>query len=153
MAGEKVVATNRQAYHHYDLIETVECGVVLTGTEVKSIREGRVNFKDSYAIIRNGEAWLTGLHISPYSHGGRLNHDPTRMRKLLLHKFEIMRLGGKVQQKGLTLVPTKCYFKEGRVKFEVALAKGKKLYDKRATEMRKTVERETQVMLKERRRS
>ncbi|HXF06087.1 MAG TPA: SsrA-binding protein SmpB [Blastocatellia bacterium] len=148
---EKIIATNRQAYHNYDLLETYECGVALTGTEVKSIREGRINLKDGYAIIRNGEAWLVGVHISPYSHGGRLNHDPTRMRKLLLHKSEIMRLYGKVRERGLTLIPTRCYLKNGKVKFEVALARGKKLHDKRQTELRRTIERETMKMVKERR--
>lgn len=148
---EKVIATNRQAYHNYDLLETYECGVALTGTEVKSIREGRINLKDGYAIIRNGEAWLVGVHISPYSHGGRLNHEPTRMRKLLLHKSEIMRLFGKVRERGLTLIPTRCYLKNGKVKFEVALARGKKLHDKRQTELRRTIERETMKMVKERR--
>lgn len=148
---EKIIATNRQAYHNYDLLETYECGVALTGTEVKSIREGRINLKDGYAIIRNGEAWLVGVHISPYSHGGRLNHDPTRMRKLLLHKSEIMRLFGKVRERGLTLIPTRCYLKNGKVKLEVALARGKKLHDKRQRELRRTIERETMKMVKERR--
>ncbi len=148
---EKIIATNRQAYHHYDLLETYECGAVLTGTEVKSIRQGRINLKDGYAIIRNGEAWLVGVHISPYSHGGRLNHDPTRMRKLLLHKGEIVRLFGRVRERGLTLIPIRCYLKNGKVKFEVALARGKKLHDKRQTEWRRTVERETLKMIKERR--
>lgn len=148
---EKIIATNHQAYHNYDLLETYECGVALTGTEVKSIRAGRINLKDGYAIIRNGEAWLVGVHISPYSHGGRLNHDPTRMRKLLLHKSEIMRLFGKVRERGLTLIPTRCYLKNGKVKFEVALARGRKLHDKRQTELRRTIERETLKMIKERR--
>ncbi len=148
---EKIIATNRQAYHNYDLLETYECGVALTGTEVKSIREGRINLKDGYAIIRNGEAWLVGVHISPYSHGGRLNHDPTRVRKLLLHKSEIMRLFGKVRERGLTLIPIRCYVKNGKVKFEVALARGKKRHDKRQTELRRTIERETMKMVKERR--
>lgn len=147
---EKIIATNRQAYHNYDLLETYECGIALTGTEVKSIREGRINLKDGYALIRNGEAWLVGVHISPYSHGGKLNHDPTRMRKLLLHKSEIMRLFGKVRERGLTLIPTRCYLKNGKVKVEVALARGKKLHDKRQTEWRRTIERETLKMIKER---
>jgi len=150
MTGEKIIATNRHAYHEYDFIEIHECGVVLTGTEVKSIREGRITLKDSYAIIRQGEAWLVNAHISPYSHGGRLNHDPTRTRKLLMHKSEILKLSGKVREKGLTLVPIKCYLKNGRVKFEIALAKGKKLYDKREVERRKTAEREALAQLKER---
>jgi SsrA-binding protein len=152
MATEKIIATNRQAYHNYDLLETYECGAVLTGTEVKSIRQGRIQLKDAYAIIRNGEAWLVNAHISPYPHGGRLNHDPTRTRKLLLHKSEIMRLMGKVQEKGLTLIPTRCYLKNGRVKFEIALARGRKLHDKREAARRKAIERETQAILKEYRR-
>ena len=132
MSTNKVVATNREAYFNYHIVETHECGIALTGTEVKSIREGRCNL--SYGQIRNGEAWLFNAHISPYSHGHRDNHEPTRTRKLLLHKAEIERLAGKAQEKGLTLVPTKMYFKNGRVKIELAVAKGKKLYDKRETE-------------------
>ena len=150
MANEKIVATNREAYFNYHIVETYECGVALTGTEVKSIREGRCNLKDSYGIIRQGEAWLLNAHISPYSHGHRDNHEPTRTRKLLLHKAEIERLAGKAQEKGLTLVPTKMYFKNGRVKLELGVGKGKKLYDKRETEMRKTVDRETRRALRER---
>ena len=150
MAGEKVVATNRDAYHNYHILETYECGVVLTGTEVKSVREGRLNLKDSYASVREGEAWLFNAHISPYAHGNRQNHDPTRTRKLLMHREEIERLAGKVVEKGLTLVPTRVYFKNGRAKVELGLAKGKKLYDKRETELRKTVERETRRALRER---
>ena len=142
--------TNREAYHHYHILETFECGVELVGTEVKSIREGRVSLKDAYAALRDGEVWLLNAHISPYSHGNRQNHEPRRTRKLLMHRYEIERLEGKTVEKGLTLVPTKMYFKEGRVKVEIGLAKGKKLYDKRETEMRKTVDRETRAALKER---
>jgi SsrA-binding protein len=152
MAGEKIVATNRQAYHNYDILETFECGIALKGSEVKSIRQGGLNFKDSYAVIRQGEAWLLNTHISPYKYSRIDAPDPRRDRKLLLHKSQVLRLGGKVQEKGLTLVPTKCYLKNGRVKIEIALAKGKKLYDKRETAIRKTIERETEAMLKERRR-
>lgn len=148
MAGEKVVATNREAYHNYHIIETYECGIALTGTEVKSIREGRCNLKDSYGQVRQGEAWLLNAHISPYSHGNRENHDPTRTRKLLLHKAEINRLAGKAQEKGLTLVPTKLYFKNGRIKLELAIAKGKKLYDKRETERRREADREARAAMK-----
>jgi SsrA-binding protein len=151
MAEEKVVATNRGAYHNYHILETHEAGIVLTGTEVKSIREGRCNLKDSYAIVRNGEVWLLNAHISPYSHGNRQNHEPTRSRKLLLHKREIERLMGKGQEKGLTIVPTRMYLKNGRIKVEIALAKGKKLHDKRETERRRMLEREMRAMLKERR--
>jgi SsrA-binding protein len=150
MANEKIVATNREAYFNYHIVETYECGIALTGTEVKSIREGRCNLKDSYSIIRAGEAWLLNAHISPYSHGHRDNHEPTRMRKLLLHKAEIERLASKAQEKGLTLVPTKMYFKNGRVKLEIGVAKGKKLYDKRETERRREADREARAAVKER---
>lgn len=150
MADEKVIATNREAYHNYHILETHECGISLTGTEVKSSREGRCNLKDSYGLIRNGEAWLFNAHISPYSHGNRQNHEPTRTRKLLLHRVEIDRLGGKAQEKGLTLVPTKMYLRNGRVKVELALVKGKKLYDKRETERRRDTEREVRAIMKER---
>jgi SsrA-binding protein len=150
MTDQKVVATNREAYHNFHILETYECGIALTGTEVKSVREGRCNLKDSYGLIREGEAWLLNAHISPYSHGNRENHEPTRTRKLLLHKSEIERLTGKTQEKGLTLVPTKMYLNKGRLKIELALAKGKKLYDKRETERRRETEREVRAMLKER---
>jgi SsrA-binding protein len=150
MAGDRILATNRQAYHHYEILETYECGIALKGSEVKSIREGRINLKDGYAVVRNGEAWLVNTHISPYKYSHLGAPDPRRDRKLLLHKSQIQRLAGKVQEKGLTLVPTKCYLKNGIVKIEVALAKGKKLYDKREAAIRKTVEREVEVMLKER---
>ncbi len=148
--GIKIVTTNREAYHNYFIDETYEAGLMLTGTEVKSLRDGRVNLKDAYVAVKDGEAWLINAHISPYSHGNRENHDPTRTRKLLLHKKEIVRLGSKVQEKGFTLVPTKIYFKQGRAKAEIGLARGKKLYDKRETEKRRLVERETRAMLKER---
>lgn len=152
MAGIKIAATNRQASHLYDLLEHFECGAVLTGTEVKAIRESKVNLKDAYALIRNGEAWLVNVHIAHYSHGNLNNHDPTRTRKLLLHKSEIRKLTGKIQERGLTLVPTKCYLKDGRVKFEIALAKGRKIYDKREAIARKSAARETLAALKERNR-
>jgi SsrA-binding protein len=128
---DRIVATNRKARHDYEILETHEAGLVLRGTEVKSLRGGQVNFKDSYAEIRNGEAWLLGCHISPYSHGTDQNHDPDRTRKLLLHRREINRLLGKVAERGLTLVPLRLYFKEGRAKLEIGLARGKKLHDKR----------------------
>src|SRR5438309_1526223 len=150
MATDKVVASNREAYHNYHILETHECGIALTGTEVKSIREGRCNLKDGYAQIRQGEAWLMNTHISPYSHGNRDNHDPTRERKLLLHRSEIDKLAGKAQEKGLTLVPTKMYFKGGRIKVEIGVAKGKKLYDKRETERRREADREARASIKER---
>lgn len=150
MATDKVVASNREAYHNYHILETHECGIALTGTEVKSIREGRCNLKDGYAQIRNGEAWLMNAHISPYSHGNRDNHEPTRARKLLLHRSEIDKLAGKAQEKGLTLVPTKMYFKGGHIKVEIGVAKGKKLYDKRETERRREADREARASIKER---
>jgi SsrA-binding protein len=150
MANEKTVATNREAYFNYHIVETYECGVALTGTEVKSIREGRCNLKDSYGSIRAGEAWLLNAHISPYTHGHRDNHEPTRTRKLLLHKAEIEKLAAKAQEKGLTLVPTKMYFKNGRIKIELGVAKGKKLYDKRETERKREADREAQAAMKER---
>ena len=150
MSTDKVVATNREAYHNFHILETHECGIALTGTEVKSIREGRCNLKDGYAQIRGSEAWLINVHISPYSHGNRDNHEPTRSRKLLLHRAEIDKLAGKVQEKGLTLVPTKMYLKNGRVKLEIGIAKGKKLYDKRETERKREADREARAMIKER---
>ncbi|HXH06091.1 MAG TPA: SsrA-binding protein SmpB [Vicinamibacterales bacterium] len=142
MAEEKTVATNRRARHEYEILETIEAGLVLRGTEVKSLRDGQVNFKDSYATVRNDEAWLLGCHISPYSHGTDANHDPERDRKLLLHRREIARLIGKVSERGLTLVPLRLYFKGGRAKIELGLARGKKLHDKRATLREREVRRE-----------
>jgi SsrA-binding protein len=141
-AGDRPIATNRRARHEYEILETVEAGIVLRGTEVKSLRDGLVNFKDSYASVRNGEGWLLGCHINPYSHGTDANHDPERDRKLLLHKKEIDRLGGKISEKGLTLVPLRLYFKDGRAKVELGLARGKKLHDKRATLREREVRRE-----------
>src|SRR5438552_6536410 len=120
----KIVTTNREAYHNYFIDETFEAGLMLTGTEVKSLRDGRVNLKDAYVTVKDGEAWLINMHISHYSHGNRENHDPTRTRKLLFHKSEIVRLGSKVLEKGYTLIPTKIYFKNGRAKVEVGLARG-----------------------------
>src|SRR5687768_3414278 len=133
MSEDRIVATNRRARHEYEILETFEAGLVLRGTEVKSLRTGQVNFKDSYATVRGGEAWLLGCHISPYSHGTDANHDPERDRKLLLHGREIRRLVGKIAERGLTVVPLKMYFKSGRAKIEIGLARGKKLHDKRAT--------------------
>jgi SsrA-binding protein len=130
--GIKIVADNRQARFRYEILETYEAGVELKGTEVKSIREGKANLRDGYALIRNGEAWLLNVHISPYEHSSDFfNHDPRRTRRLLLHKKEIRKLIGKVEQEGLTLVPLKMYFKRGFVKITIALGKGKKLHDKR----------------------
>src|SRR4030043_1880986 len=128
-SGEKVVATNKKAFHDYFILEKFEAGISLLGTEVKAIREGRLNLKDSYALVQSGEMFLFNCHISPYSHGNRENHDPTRNRKLLLHHKEIRKLIGKTQEKGLTLVPLRVYFKHGRIKVELGVARGKKLID------------------------
>src|SRR3982750_2506858 len=147
---EKVLAANRAAFHNYHISDKYEAGIALTGTEVKSAMDGRVQLKEAYVSVRDGEAWLFNAHISPYSHGNRENHDPLRTRKLLLHRREIEKLEKETTQKGMTLVVTAIYWKNGRIKFEVGVAKGKKLYDKRETEIRKTVERETRQELKER---
>ena len=141
-SGDRPIATNRRARREYEILETVEAGLVLRGTEVKSLREGQVSFKDSYASVRNGEGWLLGCHINPYSHGTDANHDPERDRKLLLHKREIARLSGKISERGLTLVPLRLYFKDGRAKVELGLARGKKLHDKRAALREREVRRE-----------
>jgi len=127
----KVIVQNRKARHDYFIEETVEAGIALQGTEVKSLRLGKANLLDSYAQVRNGEIFVSGLHISPYDMGNRFNHDPLRTRKLLLHKSEIVKLGAQVQKKGLTLVPLSLYFKHGMVKLELAVARGKMLHDKR----------------------
>ncbi|MGM0689869.1 MAG: SsrA-binding protein SmpB [Bacillota bacterium] len=128
---EKVISTNRKARHDYHIEETYEAGIVLTGTEVKSVRNTRVNLKDSYARVDNGEIFLYNMHISPYEQGNRFNHEPMRIRKLLMHKAEIGRLTGKTQEKGYSLIPLKIYLKKGLIKIELGLARGKKLYDKR----------------------
>ena len=153
MPGEKVIATNRKARHDYEILETYEAGLVLKGTEVKSLREGQVNFKDSYASIDRGEGWLIGCHIAPYHHGTDANHDPDRSRKLLLHRREIERLLGKVAERGLTLIPLRLYFKEGRAKLEIGLARGKKLHDKRATIKERDARREMAKEVRARQRS
>ena len=145
---EKVVCVNRRAHHEYFIEETFEGGMVLVGSEVKSLREGKANLTDSYARILRGEAVLLKAHISPYAASNRLNHDPTRTRKLLLHKRELRRLTGKVQERGLTLVPLKLYFKNGRAKVELALARGKKMYDKRESLKKKVIQREIERSLK-----
>jgi SsrA-binding protein len=146
---EKDIIGNRQVFHEYHILDRYEAGVMLQGTEVKSIMDSRVQLKDSYVAIRDGEAWLFNAHISPYSHGNVQNHDPLRTRKLLLHKREIEKLAEETIVKGMTLVVTKIYWKNGRIKFEIGVAKGKKLYDKRETEMRRTIDRETQAEIKE----
>ena len=147
---EKVLVTNRAAYHEYHISDKYEAGVALKGTEVKSVMEGRVQLKDAYIAVRDGEAWLFNAHISPYSHGNRENHEPLRTRKLLLHRREIDKLDAAASMQGMTLQATRIYLKNGRIKIEIGVARGKKLYDKRETEMRRTVERETRQQLKER---
>ena len=149
--GEKLVATNKKAFHEYFILEKIEAGISLLGTEVKAIREGRLNLKDSYAMVQSGEMFLFNCHISPYSHGNRENHDPLRKRKLLLHEREVQKLIGKTQEKGLTLVPLRVYLKRGRVKVELGVARGKKLIDKRETERRKEADREAKAAMKHRR--
>jgi len=149
---EKVLATNRAAFHNYHISNKYEAGVALTGTEVKSVLDGRIQLKDSYVGIRDGEAWLFNAHISPYTHGNRANHDPLRTRKLLLHRREIDKLDQSAATDGMTLVITRVYIKSRKIKFEVGVAKGKKLYDKRETEMRRIIDRETRAQLKQRNR-
>jgi SsrA-binding protein len=139
--GTKLIAQNRRARFQYEIEESLEAGIALTGTEVKSCREGRANLSDSYALVKDGEAWLMGCHISPYSHGNRSNHDPVRPRKLLLHKNEIELLHVKSAQQGRTLVPLRLYFKHGRVKVEIAIARGRRAYDKRAAVAARDAER------------
>ncbi len=146
--GEKLIASNKKAFHDYFVLDKFEAGIALTGTEVKSLRDGRVNFKDSYVEVKSGEAFLQGTHISPYSHGNRENHEPERTRKLLLHKREIEKLMGQIVEKGLTVVPLRLYFKGGLVKAEIAVVRGKKLFDKRETEKRREADRELAVAKK-----
>lgn len=148
---ESLVADNRKAGHDYHLLEQFEAGVALLGTEVKAAREGRVNLRDSYCRLEGGEAYLLGAHIGQYSHGGYASHDPTRRRKLLLNRSELHKLLGKTTERGLTIVPLRLYFKKGRLKLAIALAKGKKLYDKRETIRRREAERETRAAVKSRR--
>jgi SsrA-binding protein len=142
--GVKIIAQNRKARHNYFIEETYEAGMVLQGTEVKALREGRVNLKDGYARIKDGEVFLMDVHISPYAFGNRFNHDPLRPRKLLLQGREIQRLIGKVKEKGFSLIPLSIYFSHGRAKISLALAKGKKLYDKRETLKRKVMDKEVE---------
>ena len=150
--AQKIIAENRKASHDYHLLETFEAGVVLLGTEVKSIREGRVNLRDSFARLEDGEVWVHNVNISPYSHRGYADHAALRRRKLLLHAREIRKLIGKVEEKGMTLVPVRMYFKNGRVKIAVSLAKGKKDYDKREAIKRREADRETRAAVKASRR-
>jgi SsrA-binding protein len=148
--AQRNIADNRKALHDYHVLDTWEAGLALLGTEVKAIREGSVNLRDSYARINNGEVWLMNVHISPYSHTGYAHHDERRDRKLLLHRHEIQKLTGRVAEKGLTLVPLRMYLKKGRVKIALALAKGKQAHDKRETIRRREVDRETRAAVKAR---
>jgi SsrA-binding protein len=148
--AQRVIADNRKAFHDYHVLDTWEAGVALLGTEVKAIREGRVNLRDSFARLDKGEVWLMNVHISPYSHTGYAHHDERRQRKLLLHRHEIQKLTGQVNQKGLTLVPLQMYFKNGRIKVALALVKGKQAHDKRETIRRREVDRETRAAVKAR---
>ena len=148
MSGIKVICQNKKARHDYFIEDTFEAGIVLLGTEVKSLREGRANLVDSYAVVESGELFLVNSHISPYTPANQFNHHPNRRRKLLLHKKEIFRLTGKTKEKGYVLIPLKLYFKEGRAKAEISLAKGKKLHDKRATLKQKEAAREMDKAMK-----
>ena len=147
----KILSDNRHASHNYHLLDRFEAGIALTGTEVKSARDGKIQLKDSFAEVSGNEAWLLNAHISQYSHGNRENHEPTRRRKLLLHREEIDKLLGKTREKGLTLIPTKLYLKNGRIKCELAVAKGKKLHDKRETERAREMEAEARAAIGRRR--
>jgi len=139
---EKLIASNKKAFHDYFILDKLESGIALTGTEVKSLREARVNLKDSYVDVKSGQAFLVGMHISPYTHGNRENHEPERTRKLLLHRREIDKLNAQIVEKGLTVVPLRLYFRGSKVKAEIAVVRGKKLYDKRETEKRREADRE-----------
>ena len=144
MSSDKLIAKNPTAFHNYNIENKLEAGIVLSGTEIKSIRNGKANLKDSYAIIKNNEVYIVGLHISPYEHGNIFNKDPLRVRKLLLHKSEINKLAGQIKMKGYTLMPLKVYFKGSLVKVEIGLARGKKLYDKRQDIAKKDAKREAE---------
>jgi SsrA-binding protein len=148
--GVKILSDNRQAGHNYFLMDRFEAGMVLTGTEVKAAKDGKVQLKDAYASVLNNEAWLINAHISQYSHGNRENHPPVRNRKLLLHRKEIDKLLGQTREKGLALIPTKIYLKDGRIKCEIAVAKGKKLHDKREAERARTAEAEARAEMRRR---
>ena len=152
-AGDRDAAVNRNASHNYFLLEKLETGIVLTGTEVKSVRSGKANLKDAYGLVKDGELWLINAHIGVYEHGNIFNHEPLRTRKLLVHKSELNKLIGKTQHKGLTLVPTRMYFRNGKAKVEMALAKGKQTWDKRETERRKTADKEAREAIARSRKS
>jgi SsrA-binding protein len=147
---EVLIADNRKAFHDFHILETFEAGIALLGTEVKGIREGRANLRDTFGKVERGEVWLYNVHINPYSHRGYVDHDPKRRRRLLLHRQEIRKLIGKTVEKGLTLVPTRLYFKRGRVKVALALARGKQAHDKRESIKRREADRETRAAIKER---
>jgi SsrA-binding protein len=148
--GIKVIATNRKAFHEYQFHETVEAGLVLQGSEIKSIRAGRVSLQEGFVLFEQGEAWLVNVHIAPYDPASRQNHEPRRKRKLLLHRREIERLQSRAQEKGFTVIPTKLYLKDGRAKVEIGLARGKKLYDKREAIAKRDSKRQVERALKER---
>ena len=150
--AQKNIAENRKAFHDYHILETFEAGIVLVGTEVKAIREGSANLRDSFARLEDGEIWVYNIHINAYSHRGYADHEPTRRRKLLLRRQEIRKLIGKTVEKGMTLVPTRLYFKNGHVKLALGLAKGKQAHDKRETIKKREIDRETRAAVKERRR-
>ena len=150
--GEKLICNNKKAFHDYFIEERYEAGMVLQGTEVKSLRNGKANLNDSFAMVKNGEAFLHNFHINQYDFGNRENHDPDRMRKLLLHKKEIVKLFSKIREQGYTLVPLRVYFKDGKVKTELGLAKGKKNYDKREVMKQKDMQRDVVAAMKERNR-
>ncbi len=151
--GEKIIATNRKAHFHYEILEKLEAGLSLLGSEVKSLREGKANLADSYAMIHNNEVFLYNCHINPYKNSGQFNHEPMRSRKLLLHRSEITKLIVKTQEKGLTLIPLKLYFKKGKAKVELGVAKGKKIYDKRETIKRRETDRDMEKAMKRGRRN
>jgi SsrA-binding protein len=151
-SADSAIASNRKAYFNYNILEKAEAGVVLVGSEVKAIREAGVNFRDSYVEFKNGELFIVGLHIAPYSHGNQQNHAADRVRKLLLRKREILKMGGRATERGLTIVPLRAYFKNGKVKLEIGLARGKQAHDKRATIKAKDIERETRQAVRERNR-
>jgi SsrA-binding protein len=149
MSVGKDIVNNRHAFHEFHILDTYEAGIALQGTEVKSVMAARIQLKDSYVTVRDGETWLMNAHISPYSHGNKQNHEPLRTRKLLLHRREIEKLERETVVKGMTLVVTRIYWKNGRIKFEIGVAKGKKLYDKRETVKERTIDKETRQQLKE----
>ncbi len=152
MKGDKTITNNRKAFHDYLIEETIEAGIVLTGTEIKSIREGQVNIRDAYAKPQNGELWLVNAHVAQYKEGNRYNHDPLRPRKLLIHKRELRMLSAAVDRKGLTLVPLKMYLKNGRAKVEIGVAKGKRIHDKRMSIIKRQSDREMEKAVKSGRR-